>query len=229
MADPDEPKIYHVHTHPSGAELWRHIIEIVAFIVAAGWAFYIFVYQERIKPADTAPQVQFNVNVIHQPTASGAEFVSLIVEMRNVGSIPFKPAGFAIAAYGYRYLPKMTRSVFVSMRRNVVTLRHSLAESAPDLLQSTYTTFAPFGSNAPSLLRAGGQSTGRFGFGIPRNKYDGIYVKYKWCYVWANNDQVYNPHAYRDKTGAYWFAYFPANIAVEHVGCGQNSRQEFPL
>lgn len=229
MADPETPGTFHVHTHSSGAEYWRSVIEIAAFIVAAAWAFYVFIYQERIKPADTAPQTQFAVNVTHQPTASGAEFVGLTIQIRNFGTVPFRVAGFAVAAYGYRYLPKMTRRVLLSMRRNVVTLRHSLAESRPDLLQSTYTTFAPFGSSAPSQSRPGGTNTFHFGFGVPRNKYDGVYVKYKWCWVWANNRQVYNPRPYRDATGAYWFAYFPHDVETEPVGCGQNSRQEFPL
>jgi len=56
-------------------------------------------------------------------------------------------------------------------------------------------------------------------------------LKYKWCFVWANNTRVYNPHPYRDATGAYWFAYFPpkTDYSVEHIVCGQASRDEFAL
>jgi hypothetical protein len=231
---PDEPREpYHVHTHPSGAEYWRHVIEIVAFIVAAAWAFYVFIYQERIKPAETAPQQQFNIAISHQPVPSGSEFVSVNIEVRNVGTVPFKIAGYVVAAYGYHYVPKITQTVFRSMRRNVTTLRRTLAESAPDLLQSIYATFSSFGSNQPTaLILPGGNFSTHEGFGIPRNKYDAIFLKYKLCVVWADNTRVYNPHPYRDATGAYWFAYPPTNkpsSLTDHIQCRQVSRDEFAL
>src|SRR5579864_7260944 len=116
--DRKEP-LYHVHTHPSGAEFWRYVIEIAAFIVAAAWGFYVFIYQEQIKPSETLPQQQFNVTISHQPVPSGAEFVSLTVEIRNVGTVPFRPAGYVIAAYGVRYLPRLTQTVRKNIRRNV--------------------------------------------------------------------------------------------------------------
>ncbi len=219
--DPKEP-LYHVHTHPSGAEYWRHIIEIVAFIVAAAWAFYVFIYQERIKPAETRPQQQFNVTISHQPVPSGAEFVSLTVEIRNVGTVPFRPAGYVNAAYGVRYLPRLTQTVRRSLRRNVTTLSRSLAESKPDLLQSVSAMFSPFGSSQPPyIVSPGGDSKAHYGFAIPRNKYDAIGLKYKWCAVWSNNTRVYNPGPYRDPTGAYWFTFLgPSNGLAESAdGC----------
>lgn len=233
MPDDSKEQFYHVHTHASGAEYWRHVIEIIAFIVAAGWAFYTFIYQEQIKPGQTFPQAQFKVAVSHQPVNSGAEFVSLSIELRNVGTVPYRPAGYAVAAYGVRYLPRITQTVTKSMRRNVTILARSLAEGPPVLLQSISAMFAPFGANQPTfILSPGGDTTVHYGFGIPRNTYDAIVLKYRHCFVWSNNTRVYNPRPYRDRTGAYWFAFFTLNVAAaqsEHIACGQNSRDVFPL
>jgi len=232
---PDDSKepLYHVHTHASGAEYWRHVIEIIAFIVAAGWAFYVFIYQERIKPAETLPQTQFNVSVSHQPVHSGVELVNLSVQIRNVGTVPFRPAGYVVAAYGVRYLPRLTQTVTKSMRRNVTILTRSLAESNPVLLQSISAMYAPFGANQPLLILApGGDRTFHEGFGIARNKYDAIVLKFKWCFVWSNNVRVYNPRPFRDRTGAYWFEFLTLNTAAaqaEHITCGQESRDVFPV
>ena len=37
----------------------RHVVEAVAIVGAALWAFYVFVYQERIKPASATPPQDF--------------------------------------------------------------------------------------------------------------------------------------------------------------------------
>lgn len=232
MTPDDSGPIYHVQTHPSGAEFWRHVIEIVAFVVAAGWAFYVFIYQERIKPAQTPAQLQFNVTISHQPVHSGAEFVDLTVEVRNVGTVPLRVAGWAIAAYGYRYLPRLTQTLVTGINRNGTTLSRSLAESRPDLLNSTYVKFAPFGASQPAfVMRPGGDAKVHGGFGIPRNKYDAIFLKYKYCFASSDNTHVYDPRPYRDSTGAYWFGFIrhPNGPPSERITCGLLSRDDFPL
>jgi len=55
----------HVHSHPSRVEHWRHLVEIAALTVAAIWGFYVFVYQERIKPASEPAELQALVSLDH--------------------------------------------------------------------------------------------------------------------------------------------------------------------
>jgi hypothetical protein len=230
VASPESPgRSLHVHTHPSGAELWRHIIEIAAFIVAAGWAFYVFVYQERIKPAQTLPQAQITAGLLHQPVQSGAESVTVTFEIHNVGSTPFKMAGFVINAYGFHYIPRIALTMTTSMNRNVTTVRNSLAESKPVLLQSVYARFATFGSaRTPFLAAPGADSKRRYTFGIARGTYDVIFLRYKYCFTFYDNAQVYDPGAFRQPDGAYWFRYFDPSPDAR-VRCGQESRDQFPL
>ncbi len=182
MADPDNPGTYHVHTHASGAEHWRHVIEIAAFVVAAAWGFYVFIYQEQIKPANTRPQGQFVVSLSHQLVHSGSEFVSVNIDIHNSGTVRFQPAGYVVNAYGYRYLPRMTQTITKSLSGNVTTLHRSLGETRPVLLQSVYAIFANFGSaRTPFVVGPGGDAKNNFAFGISRGAYDVIFLAYKFA------------------------------------------------
>lgn len=40
----DDATNHHVYTHPGPVEHWRHLVEIIALIIAAAWGFYVFVY-----------------------------------------------------------------------------------------------------------------------------------------------------------------------------------------
>ena len=229
MAGPERPGTYHVHTHASGAELWRHVIEIVAFIVAAGWAFYVFIYQERIKPANTPPQRQVVVTLSHQQVHSGSEFVSVVFEIHNIGTVRFRLAGYVVNAYGYRYLRRITQTITKSLNGNTTTLDRSLAETRPVLLQSVYAKFANFDSTrTPAILSPGVDVKLKFAFGIPHGAYDVIFLRYKDCIAWYGNMRVYDSDTYRDSQGAYWFRYFNTDPNVP-MSCDQNSRMEFPL
>lgn len=92
----------HVVTHASGAEHWRHVVEIVALAIAAIWALYVFVYQERIKPAFEQPDIQFTLNVSHQPTGANEELVPIELAWKNLGDIDVQIDGFILNVYGVR-------------------------------------------------------------------------------------------------------------------------------
>ena len=229
MADRETPGTFHVHTHASGAELWRHIIEIAAFIVAAAWAFYTFVYQEQIKPANTRPQGEFRATLSHHMVPSGSEFVSIDIDIHNTGTVPFRLAGFVVNAYGYRYLPRTSETVTKSLSGNITSLNRGLAETRPILLQSVYAKFVNFGSvRTPYLVGPGGDSKNNVAFGISRGAYDVIFLRYKWCVARFGDTKIYDPGMYRDTQGAYWFRYIDTRPNPALI-CGQSSRQEFPL
>ncbi len=80
----------HVHSHPSRVEHWRHLIEIAALCIAAIWGFYVFVYQERIKPAGAPVELQTMVTLEHTTLRSNKEFIKVGVRMRNIGSTPLE-------------------------------------------------------------------------------------------------------------------------------------------
>ena len=166
----------------------------------------------------------------HQTVHSGAEFVSVNIDIHNNGTVRFQPAGFVVNAYGYRYLPRIAQTITKSITGNVTTLNRALAETRPALLQSGYATFVNFGSAKGAYVVAPGVTSKlRFAFGIPRGAYDVIFLKYKYCIARNGNTRVYNPGIYRDSQGAYWFRFPSKGDLSNQIGCGQVSRLEFPL
>ena len=94
---------YRVQTKPSLVEHWRHLVEIVALLTAAVWAFYVFVYQERIKPAAEPPRLQMSTNVSREALHGGKELVTINVTLKNTGSNDVAIGAVLVNAYGLRY------------------------------------------------------------------------------------------------------------------------------
>ena len=93
----------HVHTHPSSVEHWRHLIEIVALLIAAVWGFYVFVYQERIKPESEPPKLLTTSEVNHWPLTANNELVKTAITLKNNGDVPLRLGFFAVNIYGNKY------------------------------------------------------------------------------------------------------------------------------
>jgi hypothetical protein len=89
MAEGDATN-HHVYTHPGPVEHWRHLVEIVALIIAAAWGFYVFVYQERIKPASELPILDVQPVVMHEVMRGGKKIVSAGLVMKNIGPTELK-------------------------------------------------------------------------------------------------------------------------------------------
>ncbi len=90
--------------HFSRLEQARHLVEIIAFVGAAAWAVYVFVWQERIKPAHAVPRIEFGTSVAHAAVRSGNEFVKVLVRVQNVTDVQAGMQGLIINVYGQKAL-----------------------------------------------------------------------------------------------------------------------------
>lgn len=138
---PDDERRYHVETHLSPLERWRHAAEIAAFTIAALWGIYVFVYQERIKPAAEPMRLQTSVVLAHDAVEKNAEFVKVTLNLQNLGTRPVLILGYSIDVYGRRVLA--TRHRLLSDKRGTLDLYRSLNLSPPELLRSMRTSFGP--------------------------------------------------------------------------------------
>lgn len=86
--DPDHP--FH------GVRLVRDLIEIIAIVVAGVWAFYVFAYENRIKPSFTDPQVDFSATMTKVGESHGLVGIRLNTEIRNIGQVRAHLIGYAI-------------------------------------------------------------------------------------------------------------------------------------
>ncbi|MFY9718675.1 MAG: hypothetical protein WAK16_03440 [Candidatus Cybelea sp.] len=80
----------------------RDTIEIFAILAAGFWAFYVFVYENRIKPSFTDPQVSVGARLRETSHRSGAIGVLLTTEVHNEGSVRVYFAGYGVTVLGTR-------------------------------------------------------------------------------------------------------------------------------
>ena len=78
----------HNRTHRSHViGMVRDIVEIVAIVAAGIWAFYVFVYENRIVPSLAQPKVNFSASLQKVSQHDGLVGVRLEVSARNVGTV----------------------------------------------------------------------------------------------------------------------------------------------
>jgi hypothetical protein len=63
----------------------RDVVEIVAIVAAGAWAFYTFVYQNDIKPANSPPLVQFEATMTRLGERRGFVAVESHISIKNEG------------------------------------------------------------------------------------------------------------------------------------------------
>ncbi|HLX26531.1 MAG TPA: hypothetical protein VKR05_06020 [Candidatus Cybelea sp.] len=80
----------------------RDMIEIVAIVAAGVWAFYVFAYENRIKPAMASPDVDVKASMTRLGEHNGLIAVNLHLQLQNVSSVNAHFLGLAVNVYGQR-------------------------------------------------------------------------------------------------------------------------------
>jgi hypothetical protein len=104
----------------------RDVVEVVAIVAAGLWAFYVFVYENRIKPSLTDPQIGIGATLQKTSQRNGTVGVLLKTEVRNTGTVRFYFAGYSITVLGTRV---------TSSRHSIALQRSALAENAEAFYQ----------------------------------------------------------------------------------------------
>jgi hypothetical protein len=83
----------------------RDVVEIVAIVAAGAWAFYTFVYENQIKPANERAEVQIESSLTRLGQSHGLVAVQSHVVIRNVGVSDIWLYGFAETVTGSTVRP----------------------------------------------------------------------------------------------------------------------------
>lgn len=194
----------HVHSHPSRVEHWRHLVEIVALAIAAIWGFYVFVYQERIKPASEPAELQPMVSVDHTSLKSDKEFIKVGFRMKNIGQTPLELAGLIVNVYGVKYTALEGEHVNKQVN-GIVEISRAFVPAYPSLLYTFADRWKAFGSPRSAGLMPGAEFPETFVFAIPPRAFDIVKVDYMVC--WARPRR--NPWQVtldRQPDGSFWFS-----------------------
>lgn len=88
----------------------RDIVEVVAIVAAGAWAFYIFAYENRIKPSWASPEINFSATMQRLGETNGLLAVRLHQTMHNFGTVPALFLGLAVNVYGQSVAPARGRN-----------------------------------------------------------------------------------------------------------------------
>lgn len=83
----------------------RDVVEVVAIIIAGFWAFYVFAYENRIKPSLASPDVNVTASMERLGERNGLVTVGLHLQLHNVGTVKTNFIGIAINVVGVRVVP----------------------------------------------------------------------------------------------------------------------------
>lgn len=192
----------HVRSHPSVVEHWRHLVEIVALLAAAAWGLYVFVYQERIKPANAAPDVQRVATVTHEALPQNKEFVKVNIDMRNLGQTTAELGGLVVNVYGSRYTQRNGNTVNNPVQ-GLATRNLTLSKTKPVLLYSFFDVWRPLGDSRTFLIEPGQVIEEPFDFAVHAGAYDVVAVEMFFCYARPGSRVWPSPRVTRPD-GSYW-------------------------
>ncbi len=80
----------------------RDVVEIVAIVAAGIWAFYVFAYENRIKPSLADPEVNVTASMQRLGERHGLIAVGIRLQLHNIGTVRAHFLGMAMNVYGQR-------------------------------------------------------------------------------------------------------------------------------
>ena len=205
----------HVYTHPSNLERWRHLIEIVALSVAAIWAFYVFVYQEQIKPAHLAPSLEINSRVSHTPMRGGNDLITVELLERNIGTVPLQLDAAIVNVYGIKFGARMTKW----SERGQGADFYALPVVSTTLLVTRLAIFKPMGGAITSYFNPEREKSPSINIAVPSGAFDAVRVEYSVCYQREDDPSPYAFHPSRRLDGSYDYMALAGLEGVVHPWC----------
>jgi hypothetical protein len=87
---------------PHPTTILRDVIEVVAILAAGIWAFYVFAYENRIKPAMADPDINLTASVQRLSERNGLIGIGIHIRFQNIGTVRAHFLGVAMNVYGQR-------------------------------------------------------------------------------------------------------------------------------
>jgi hypothetical protein len=89
---------------PHAIAIVRDVVEIVAIVAAGVWAFYVFAYENRIKPSLAGPEVNVVASMQRLGERHGLIAVGIRLQLHNIGTVRAHFLGMAVNVYGQRVI-----------------------------------------------------------------------------------------------------------------------------
>jgi len=184
---------------------FRHIIEAVAIVAAGTWAFYTFIYQEKIKPAAEPAALDDSIVVHRLGRDRTRDILGVTVQLHNVGKTEIDIAADAYNvwgdSYGRREVPYAKGSSSVRADGTQIPRRSRLLVMAFAELRDA----AEGGrKNQHIILEPGATENIDDVVVVPRGKYDLIHAQVIAVPVKTPVERKVPVSIERNKNGGFW-------------------------
>lgn len=156
----------------------RHVVEVLALVAAGAWAFYTFIYQEKIKPASEPATLDDTVTVTRVGHDRTRDILEVSVHLHNDGKTEIEIAADGYNVYGYRYALSQSQTV-----RNGSN-EYAFNNNEPRISKELISSFAELRDAAAggkhgvhTTIEPDGVVTLPYIIVIPRGKYDVIHAQ----------------------------------------------------
>ena len=151
----------------------RDVVEIVAIVAAGIWAFYVFAYENRIKPSMAKPDLNFTASVQRLSVRDGLIAVGLRLEFRNIGTVRAHLLGFAVNVYGRKIVEAEPR--IPSAKRPAAYEFDAYYRAGPEIPVYSYAYLTSLGDPATkqdTVLDPGTSIDNYRTFYVPQGRFD---------------------------------------------------------
>ncbi|HEX8805486.1 MAG TPA: hypothetical protein VF741_01005 [Candidatus Aquilonibacter sp.] len=88
----------------------RHVVEVLALVAAGVWAFYVVIYQERIKPAGEPAALNDTITIERIGQDRTRDVLDVAMHLHNYGKTEIEVAADGYNLWGDRYATTVTQS-----------------------------------------------------------------------------------------------------------------------
>ena len=151
----------------------RDVVEIVAILAAGIWAFYVFVYENRIKPSLLQPDVTISGSMQRVGQVRGLDAIQLTVTANNVGTMAVKFLAYSLTVVGNRVVESTTASRPLHSPFADQFQRHFRVERPVTVYRRAYLTHDADPRSQQGLnIQPGATSRSDMDFYVPHGRYD---------------------------------------------------------
>ncbi len=116
----------------------RHIVEAVALIAAGVWAFYTFIYQEKIKPAGEPATLDDTITVQRVGQDRTRDILEVAIHLHNGGKTEIEVAADGFNVWGDKYATVVKRTTLNALHEQAINndyprISHQLIRSFVEL------------------------------------------------------------------------------------------------
>lgn len=164
----DEPHRY------GRVRLIRDLIEIAAIVAAGFWAFYVFAYENRIKPSLSQPELVFAVTMNKTAVRDGLVAVQINTSVKNVGQVQAHFLGYALWVYGRKVQTKIGSATVLGddSRRTFVSPFFGVSRRVAVYGNGYITSLGNPNTTADLVINPGESEATQDVFFVPQGRFD---------------------------------------------------------